>query len=403
MFTGWDSSRVVKSCHQVIICSINVCPYQLLRCQWQPALFSSESSWVIFFLACCPYHKKVKTFRSFVKGRVYKRTHWTDSCSCDISAQHRNTLFYWCAIIVDSHASPVDTDTHTQRNAMRCYNLFNVKAATTCSHARFPQTPVCINSPIPLKYMLGVFMRLLMSLSWLGQTNVLGLGIKDGIVFPDENISQDPELHGATLTKASHTTRGALWTGEKEKIYFFKSSLLYCIIWCCGWQDGLTDLRNIGRCRDCEGVSIESEGDIGHARDVLAVHYSLSAEQSQRPWGRRKSVYWYFTVFQLKQLSESHLIIFISKFWRQGLKCLFTLGSEKGENLCHDGMTHISWLVGWASNPAIQIVDVSGWTNNLGGASVDDGLAPARAGYSLPVDGNTVKWKVELQSSQEVL
>lgn len=52
-------------------------------------------------------------------------------------------------------------------------------------------------------------------------------------------------------------------------------------------------------------------------------------------------------------------------------------------------MTHISVLAGLSSNPAIEIVDVIGWTNNLGGTSVDDGLAPAGAGYSLSVDGDT--------------
>lgn len=42
-----------------------------------------------------------------------------------------------------------------------------------------------------------------------------------------------------------------------------------------GCNRGLSDLRDVGSCRDGEGVSIESEGDIRHALDILAVHCSL--------------------------------------------------------------------------------------------------------------------------------
>lgn len=41
---------------------------------------------------------------------------------------------------------------------------------------------------------------------------------------------------------------------------------------------GLTDLRDVGRCRDGEGLSVESEGDIRHDLDALTVHCSLGEE-----------------------------------------------------------------------------------------------------------------------------
>lgn len=42
---------------------------------------------------------------------------------------------------------------------------------------------------------------------------------------------------------------------------------------------GRTDLWDVGRCRDGEGLSVESEGDFRHALDVLAVHCSLREER----------------------------------------------------------------------------------------------------------------------------
>lgn len=160
----------------------------------------------------------------------------------------------------------------------------------------------------------------------------------------------------------------------------------------------LTDLRDVGRCRHGEGVSVESEGDFRHVLDVLAVHCSLweaHHTQSWIPCSSRSCIYWYFTGFQLKQVTKSCLIIFIWEFWRQSINCLFTLGSENGETLFqmvrYDGMTHISVLVGWGSNPGIHVVDVICWADDQGGTSVNDGLATTRASHSLSIDGNTVR------------
>lgn len=96
---------------------------------------------------------------------------------------------------------------------------------------------------------------------------------------------------------------------------------------------------------------------------------------------------------QLKQVTPSCMNIFIWGIWRQSRNCLLTLGSENGENLLqmlrYDGMTHLSILVGCGSNPGIHVVDVIGWANNLGGTSVNDGLAATSAGHSLSIDGDT--------------
>lgn len=43
----------------------------------------------------------------------------------------------------------------------------------------------------------------------LGQTDVMILVIKDGVVLPDEDITQDPEGHVASA-EASHAAVGAL-------------------------------------------------------------------------------------------------------------------------------------------------------------------------------------------------
>lgn len=69
----------------------------------------------------------------------------------------------------------------------------------------------------------------------------------------------------------------------------------------------------------------------------------------------------------------------------------------------YDDMTHFSILVGWGSNPGIQVVDVTGWANNQGGTSVNDGQAATRTGHSLSIDGNTVRkntkrWLIKLGS-----
>lgn len=57
----------------------------------------------------------------------------------------------------------------------------------------------------------------------------------------------------------------------------------------------------------------------------------------------------------------------------------------------YDGMTHLSVLVGWSSNPGIHVIDVTGWTNDQGGTGVNDGLAATSAGHGLSIDGNTVR------------
>lgn len=151
------------------------------------------------------------------------------------------------------------------------------------------------------------------------------------------------------------------------------------------------DLRDVGRCRDGEGVSIESEGDIRHALDVLAVHCGLWEEH----YAQRRYIYWCFTGFQLKQVTKSFLIIFFWEFWRQSIKVCLLWVQKMGEKLLHmvwcDGMTHLSVLVGWGSNPGVHVVDVTVWANDQGGTSVNDGLAATRAGHGLSVDGNAVR------------
>lgn len=44
--------------------------------------------------------------------------------------------------------------------------------------------------------------------------------IKDSVVLPDEDISQNPELLRATLAKASAATIIALWRNKRKYIYF---------------------------------------------------------------------------------------------------------------------------------------------------------------------------------------
>lgn len=157
---------------------------------------------------------------------------WTDSYSCDISAQHCNTkrrrlkmflktfLLYWYTIFVVVTTVRL---THTQRtqNAFSCYNLFNAKAAITCSlvyNLTFA-TVFCFQSSIRQALtgeMHRLYIRCLVWLHRLGQTNVLSLGIKDGIVLPDEDISQDPELVRATLAEAGAATVVALWRDKRK-------------------------------------------------------------------------------------------------------------------------------------------------------------------------------------------
>lgn len=56
-----------------------------------------------------------------------------------------------------------------------------------------------------------------------GETDIRSFGIKDGIVLPDEDVTQDPELLGATLTEASGAFIIALYR-EKSFICFFHHS-----------------------------------------------------------------------------------------------------------------------------------------------------------------------------------
>ncbi len=69
---------------------------------------------------------------------------------------------------------------------------------------------------------------------------------------------------------------------------------------------------------------------------------------------------------------------------------MFTLRSESGDNLLWiiwcDGMTHLSIFIGWGSNPGVNVGNVTGWANNLGGTSVNDGLAATRAGLGISID-----------------
>jgi len=114
-----------------------------------------------------------------------------------------------------------------------------------------------------------------MCLDRLGQTNFWSTGVKDGVVLPDEDISQDPELL-ATLAKASAATVGALWRDNRKCIYITHNLII--LLKNVSVAVILADLRDVGRCRDGEGVSVEGEGDLRHALDVLAVHCSLQEE-----------------------------------------------------------------------------------------------------------------------------
>lgn len=64
-----------------------------------------------------------------------------------------------------------------------------------------------------------------------GETDILSFGIKDGIVLPDEDVTQDPELLGATLTKAGDAFIIALY-GEQRFIYVFSPELRYSLFFC---------------------------------------------------------------------------------------------------------------------------------------------------------------------------
>lgn len=74
---------------------------------------------------------------------------------------------------------------------------------------------------------------------------------------------------------------------------------------------------------------------------------------------------------------------------------MFTLDSENGENVVHmvrcDGVTHFSVAVGGSSDPSVDVADVAARADNQGGTCVDDGLAAARAGHSLPVNGDAAR------------
>lgn len=52
----------------------------------------------------------------------------------------------------------------------------------------------------------------------LGQTNIVVLPVKDGIVLPDEDISKDPELLSSTVTKTSHAAVGVLQRERNTEI-----------------------------------------------------------------------------------------------------------------------------------------------------------------------------------------
>lgn len=97
-------------------------------------------------------------------------------------------------------------------------------------------------------------------------------------------------------------------------------------------------------------------------------------------------------MFPAKASNQVLLNYFYLRVLTSVSQCLFTQGSENGENFLqmvrYDGMTHISVLVDWGSNPGIHVVDVTGWANDQGGTSVNDGLAATRAGHSLSIDGN---------------
>lgn len=79
-----------------------------------------------------------------------------------------------------------------------------------------------------------------------GETDILSFGIKDGIVLPDEDVTQDPELLGATLTKASDAFIITLYR-EKRCICFFSPELCYSLF--SAWQESNWPER----CRPTQG------------------------------------------------------------------------------------------------------------------------------------------------------
>lgn len=125
-------------------------------------------------------------------------------------------------------------------------------------------------------YLMQMQLQYIQWLCRLGQCNALGRRIEDGEVLPDEDVSQDPERLRAALAEAGVAAVGVLWRGRRQLVGLTAEP---------GKVQSLdsTDLRDVSRGRDGEGLAVEGEGDSRHALDVLAAHGGLWEEQ-QKLW-----------------------------------------------------------------------------------------------------------------------
>lgn len=138
-----------------------------------------------------------------------------------VTFQRSTVTQNWLKIydLLCSHHSQTDTHTkHTYRTFLvavislmkRQLQHSDVYAVHSLLFALFLHPIFNQTSPQREIHSYRSYISCLIWLSRLGQTDGLSLGVKDGVVLPDEDISQDPELLRATLAKAGHATIGAL-------------------------------------------------------------------------------------------------------------------------------------------------------------------------------------------------
>lgn len=142
-----------------------------------------------------------------------------DSYFCDIWVQ-RNTKLRRLKMSPKTTLQPWSSQTaaHTKKsqNDSYCCNQFNSNAyVQTYSH--YHQLHHCLLS---IRQAPKYTFKCLIWLDRLGQANGLILRIEDDVELPDEDISQDPELLGATLAKASAAAVGALRKDDRKYVYF---------------------------------------------------------------------------------------------------------------------------------------------------------------------------------------
>lgn len=146
-----------------------------------------------------------------------------------------------------SHHSQTDTHTkHTQNVLVAVISLMkrqlqhsHVYAVKSLLFALFLHPIFNQTRPQREIHSYRLYISCLIWLNRLGQTNRLTLGIKDGIVLPDEDISQDPELLRATLAKAGHATIGALRRDKRKQSYFPQTSVIVLKAFLFQWLSGI--------------------------------------------------------------------------------------------------------------------------------------------------------------------